>query len=203
MGCRPSIVVTCWSATSDMAVMQARAAESPTCTVQAPHSAFPHPNFVPVSPASSRRYQSKGSDGSPSHVCSCPLIVNLITASAPFPTGQKCQFVTEPCGRTPADAPSAFILGSQRNEMSSAVLAMTNRMCRSCTEIPARHTVTASEKPVAGCTQVSAAQVNDSFPPVSYILTAQANVRVIKREGFDARYNIKCWIALPAIAACR
>ena len=40
------------------------------CTVQAPQSAAPQPNFVPVSPNSSRKYHSSGIDGSPSNDCS-------------------------------------------------------------------------------------------------------------------------------------
>src|SRR5271165_6969572 len=41
--------------------------------VQAPHAATPQPNFVPVRPSTSRRYQSTGIDGSPSNVCVWPL----------------------------------------------------------------------------------------------------------------------------------
>src|SRR5271165_2630596 len=41
--------------------------------VQAPQAAIPQPNFVPVSPSTSRRYQSTGIDGSPSNVCVWPL----------------------------------------------------------------------------------------------------------------------------------
>src|SRR6516165_1694165 len=65
-GSRPSIVVTERPETSLTAVMQARVAAPSTWTVQAPHSATPHPYFVPVSPNSSRKYQSNGIDKSPS-----------------------------------------------------------------------------------------------------------------------------------------
>src|ERR1700759_3858822 len=41
--------------------------------VQAPQAATPQPNLVPVSPRTSRRYQSTGIDGSPSKVCAWPL----------------------------------------------------------------------------------------------------------------------------------
>ena len=37
------------------------------CTVQAPHSATPQPNLVPVKPSSSRRNHISGIDGSPSN----------------------------------------------------------------------------------------------------------------------------------------
>src|SRR6516164_10399098 len=66
-----------------MAVMQARAASPSTCTVQAPHSATPQPYLVPVSPSSSRRYQSSGIDGSPSKDCVWPLTCNLTIGSPP------------------------------------------------------------------------------------------------------------------------
>src|SRR5580658_6335032 len=48
--------------------------------VQAPHAATPQPNFVPVSPSTSRRYQSIGIDGSPSNVSVWPLTcrVNML-----------------------------------------------------------------------------------------------------------------------------
>ena len=44
-------MTTFWPSTSDIAVMQERTAWPPTCTVQAPQSATPQPNFVPVSPS--------------------------------------------------------------------------------------------------------------------------------------------------------
>src|SRR4051794_26831883 len=72
------MVVTSRSATSDTAVMQERAASLSTITVQAPHSAWPQPYFEPVNPSSSRRYHSRDRLGSPSQVCSCPLIFTLI-----------------------------------------------------------------------------------------------------------------------------
>ena len=53
--------------TSDIGTPQARTASPFMCTVHAPHSATPQPNFVPVSPSSSRRYHISGIDGSPSN----------------------------------------------------------------------------------------------------------------------------------------
>ena len=53
------MVVIFLPATALIGVMQARTAAPSTCTVQAPHSAMPQPNFVPVICSSSRRYQSK------------------------------------------------------------------------------------------------------------------------------------------------
>src|SRR5277367_7178769 len=41
--------------------------------VQAPQAAIPQPNFVPVNPSTSRRYQSTGIDGSPSNDCAWPF----------------------------------------------------------------------------------------------------------------------------------
>jgi hypothetical protein len=40
--------------------MQDRMARPLRCTVQAPHSATPQPNFVPVSPTTSRSTHNKG-----------------------------------------------------------------------------------------------------------------------------------------------
>src|ERR1700739_3758286 len=58
--------------------MQARTACFSTITVHEPQSAWPQPNFVPVNPISSRRNQSNGRVGSPSQLCSWPLIFILI-----------------------------------------------------------------------------------------------------------------------------
>src|SRR5689334_23305933 len=82
-GSRPSIVVTERPETSLTAVMQARVAAPSTCTVHAPHSATPQPYLVPLSPSSSRKYQSSGIDGSPSNDCSWPLTRNLTMACPP------------------------------------------------------------------------------------------------------------------------
>src|SRR5580692_7315470 len=77
------MVVTDRPETSFTAVMQARAASPSIWTVQAPHSATPQPYFVPVSPSSSRRYQSRGIDGSPSKDCVWPLTCNFTIGSPP------------------------------------------------------------------------------------------------------------------------
>src|SRR4029077_3885816 len=82
-GSRPSIVVTERPETSLIAVMQARVAAPSTWMVQAAHSAPPQPYFVPVSPSSSRRYQSRGIDGSPSKDCVWPLTCSLTIGSPP------------------------------------------------------------------------------------------------------------------------
>ena len=49
-------------------VTHERAALPSMCTVQAPHMPMPHPNFVPVRPASSRITQSSGVSASASTV---------------------------------------------------------------------------------------------------------------------------------------
>src|SRR3546814_3172224 len=51
-----SIVVTELSPMLSTAVMQDRVAAPPTCTVQAPHSAWPQPNLVPVMPSRSEEH---------------------------------------------------------------------------------------------------------------------------------------------------
>ena len=55
-------------------VMQERVATPSICTVQAPHSAMPQPNFVPVMPSTSRNTQSSGVSPSTSMLCGVPLI---------------------------------------------------------------------------------------------------------------------------------
>src|ERR1051326_5267125 len=52
-------------------------------TVHAPHSAMPHPNFVPVSPRMSRRYQDSGISGSPSNDCATPLTLKRVMTTVP------------------------------------------------------------------------------------------------------------------------
>src|SRR5260370_40398296 len=72
------MVVTCWSATEEIGVMQERVAWPSICTVQAPHCATPQPNLVPCRPTTSRIAQSRGMSGSASRVVGLPLSVNEI-----------------------------------------------------------------------------------------------------------------------------
>jgi hypothetical protein len=82
-------VVTDFPETLEIGVVQERAASPLMCTVQAPHSAMPHPNFVPVKPSVSRKTQSKGMSGSTSTLRSVPFTfnVNIITSESGFVTG--------------------------------------------------------------------------------------------------------------------
>src|SRR5215813_1750740 len=72
------MVVTDLPSTMDIGVAQARVACPSICTVQAPHWAMPHPNFVPVSLRCSRSTQSSGVSGSASTVTALPLTVNAV-----------------------------------------------------------------------------------------------------------------------------
>jgi hypothetical protein len=54
------MVVMFFPATSETGVEQDRRAAPSTCTVHAPHSPAPHPNFVPVNCKVSRKTQSSG-----------------------------------------------------------------------------------------------------------------------------------------------
>ena len=74
------MVTTFLPASAPMVAWHERMAWPSTWTVQAPQKPPPHPNFVPVRPSSSRRYQSKGMSGSPSNVRLDPLIVNVAMA---------------------------------------------------------------------------------------------------------------------------
>src|ERR1041384_5297628 len=76
------MVTTVLPPTSDIATPQARTASPFMCTVHAPHSATPQPNFVPVRPSSSRRYHISGIDGSPSKDRCCPFTLRLTMMSS-------------------------------------------------------------------------------------------------------------------------
>jgi hypothetical protein len=54
------MVVIFFPATLETGVTQERVAAPSMCTVQAPHKAMPHPNFVPVIPSVSRKTHSSG-----------------------------------------------------------------------------------------------------------------------------------------------
>src|SRR4029077_14171929 len=66
-----------------IAVMQERVATPSTCTVQAPHSAMPQPNLVPVMPSTSRNTQRSGVSPSTSMLCVLPLTL-MFKAMAPL-----------------------------------------------------------------------------------------------------------------------
>src|SRR5229473_7718196 len=68
-----SIVVIAEAPMLSIGVIQERVAAPSTCTVQAPHSAMPQPNFVPVMPSTSRNTHKSGLSPSTSTVRSTPL----------------------------------------------------------------------------------------------------------------------------------
>jgi hypothetical protein len=61
-------------------VMQDRVAAPSTCTVQAPHGAWPQPNLLPVMPSTSRSTHSSGVSTSTSW--GVPLIFNVKAMAA-------------------------------------------------------------------------------------------------------------------------
>src|SRR5262249_33306000 len=63
-----SIVVTAEVPMLSIGVIQERVATPPICTVQAPHSAMPQPNLVPVMPRTSRNTHKRGVSPSTSTV---------------------------------------------------------------------------------------------------------------------------------------
>ena len=87
-GCGPlaeidSMVVISRPSTVPIGLEQERMA-FPFCnTVQAPHSAMPQPNFVPVSPRMSRRYHSSGISGSPSKVLGASVHLEMNHGALP------------------------------------------------------------------------------------------------------------------------
>jgi hypothetical protein len=74
----PSIVVISAPATALTGTTHERIASPFWCAVQAPQSTAPQPNFVPVRPRISRRYQSTGISGSPANERSTPFTLNSI-----------------------------------------------------------------------------------------------------------------------------
>src|SRR5438132_13127744 len=70
-----SIVVMRLPAATETDVMHERTALPSRCTVHAPHSAMPQPNFVPVIPSTSRSTQSKGVSSSTSTLRAMQLTV--------------------------------------------------------------------------------------------------------------------------------
>src|SRR5882672_4911196 len=76
--CTPSMVVTSRPCTASIGVTHERTASPFRCTVQAPHSALPQPNFVPTSFNSPRSTQSSGVSGSAFTVRVLPLIESVV-----------------------------------------------------------------------------------------------------------------------------
>src|SRR5215831_12206873 len=88
------MVVTFFPCTLETGVMQERAASPLMCTVQAPHSAMPQPNLVPVRSRVSRNTQSRGICGSTFTVVNLPLRVNVVAMmSSPAAKGNILQQV--------------------------------------------------------------------------------------------------------------
>src|SRR5258708_37446384 len=79
----PSIVVTCFPSARDTGATQERMACPSRCTVHAPQSAIPQPNFVPVNPSESRSTHSKGVDGSTSTWTGFPFTKKLVIRCSP------------------------------------------------------------------------------------------------------------------------
>src|SRR5262249_42281381 len=72
-----SIVVISDVPMLSIGVTHERVAAPLRCTVQAPHSAMPQPNLVPVMPSTSRSTHSNGVSPSTSTLCAVPLTLML------------------------------------------------------------------------------------------------------------------------------
>src|SRR6202166_2085224 len=79
-----SIVVIAEVPTLSIGVIQDLTATPSTWTVQAPQSAMPQPNFVPVMPSTSRNTQRSGVSPSTSTLCAFPLTL-MVKAMASSP----------------------------------------------------------------------------------------------------------------------
>src|SRR6186713_2182465 len=89
------MVVTGLSPTALTGTWQERTGSPSRCTVQAPHNAMPHPNFVPVRPSESRSTQSRGVSGSTSTSTALPLTLSLVTSLSPMATAPDYMPVRE------------------------------------------------------------------------------------------------------------
>src|ERR1700682_3359673 len=78
----PSMVVMARPTAAPTGITQDRIGMPFTCTVQAPQSAAPQPNLVPVNPSSSRKAHSRGMSDGTSSVCDFPLILKVIIGYA-------------------------------------------------------------------------------------------------------------------------
>src|SRR2546429_1069223 len=91
------MVVMLFPVTAATGVTQERTGRPSSCTVQAPHSAMPQPNLVPVRPITSRSTQSTGMSGGTSTVCCVPFTFRVITAVRPAgPCSSRLPAGTEP-----------------------------------------------------------------------------------------------------------
>src|ERR1700722_5380319 len=84
---RPSIVVTFLPLTVEICVIHERVASPLMCTVQAPHKAIPHPNFVPVLFRVSRSTQRSGMSGLTSTVSDFPFKMKVMAMGPPKADG--------------------------------------------------------------------------------------------------------------------
>ena len=75
------MVVTRLPRAAASGVTHDRTGEPSTCTVQAPHSAMPQPNLVPVRPRSSRSTQRSGLSGSAATVTARPFTLKVVMSS--------------------------------------------------------------------------------------------------------------------------
>ena len=90
-----SMVVIFWPTAAEMGVTHERTGAPFRCTVQAPHSAWPQPNLVPVMPSVSRRAQRMGVESSALTAVSLPLMfkVGIVRFS-----GGGSGVSAQPCG---------------------------------------------------------------------------------------------------------
>jgi len=72
------MVVTFLPCAAEIGVTHARVGVPSRCSVQAPQSAIPHPNFVPLSPSSSRSAQSSGVSAGTSRLTALPLMSSVV-----------------------------------------------------------------------------------------------------------------------------
>ena len=83
------MVVIFWPTAAEMGVMHERTGAPFRCTVQAPHSAWPQPNLVPVMPSVSRRAQRMGVESSALTAVSLPLMFRVGIVGSPVDEAKR------------------------------------------------------------------------------------------------------------------
>src|SRR6266404_1462685 len=109
-----SIVVIAETPMLSIAVIQERVATPSTWTVQAPQSAIPHPNFVPVMPSTSRNTHKRGMSLSTSTVRSTPLTLIVVAIAISGLFACVCRLGRCPFGRPAASGTIHLVSGVLR-----------------------------------------------------------------------------------------
>ena len=192
-------------------VMQDRMATPSTCTVQAPHSAMPQPNFVPVMPSTSRNTHRRGVSPSTSTVRSTPLtfIVVAIATSGLFARIGHANAATKTVaarrlrssrrlGRRPFGAPAAS--GRYISSLVCCVNSTTRRSLRSPTSRHRRRSAPGPGRLVARAGGHAVCRTRAGLPSGSPALQHHTPPSPNSRNATVTRSGVVCMIRAYVIA---